>query len=261
RRVRSASSASSASRRAPLVATITGSTTTCAGRCRCSARATVSITGALASMPSLTAPIRKSSKQASICASRNSSGGTCTAVTPRVGGAVSAASADSPCTPWAAKVLRSAWMPAPPPESEPAMVSTLTGLASWIVLMRSFCRVRKARGQFQRVVEGGRKAHVRVGGAETHVTQHPARLRLHAGQHQGDPQTRAALGEVVQCVGAGGVDDGHEAHAQDQHLRRCVDELVQQMIQAIAGAEEQRAVDAEGLHAGGQPQALGTVLG
>ena len=28
-----------------------------------------------------------------------------------------------PCTPSAAKVFRSAWMPAPPPLSEPAMVS------------------------------------------------------------------------------------------------------------------------------------------
>ena len=43
-------------------------------------------------------------------------------VTPRVCCAVSAASADSPCTRCAAKVFRSAWMPAPPPESDPAMV-------------------------------------------------------------------------------------------------------------------------------------------
>jgi hypothetical protein len=33
--------------------------------------------------------------------------------------------ADAPYTPNAAKVLRSAWIPAPPPESEPAMVSAL----------------------------------------------------------------------------------------------------------------------------------------
>ena len=37
--------------------------------------------------------------------------------------AVTAVMADVPCTPWAANVRRSAWMPAPPPESEPAMVS------------------------------------------------------------------------------------------------------------------------------------------
>ena len=38
--------------------------------------------------------------------------------------AVTAVSTLIPCTPRASIVLRSAWMPAPPPESEPAMVST-----------------------------------------------------------------------------------------------------------------------------------------
>src|SRR5829696_2660104 len=32
-----------------------------------------------------------------------------------------------PWTPWARNVLRSAWIPAPPPESDPAMVSTRAG--------------------------------------------------------------------------------------------------------------------------------------
>ena len=36
--------------------------------------------------------------------------------------AVTAVMAVVPCRPWAAKVCRSVWMPAPPPESEPAMV-------------------------------------------------------------------------------------------------------------------------------------------
>src|SRR5512133_382798 len=35
--------------------------------------------------------------------------------------------ADMPWTPWARNVLRSAWIPAPPPESDPAMVSTRAG--------------------------------------------------------------------------------------------------------------------------------------
>jgi hypothetical protein len=39
--------------------------------------------------------------------------------------AVTAVIAHIPYTPRAAKVLRSAWIPAPPPESEPAMVSAL----------------------------------------------------------------------------------------------------------------------------------------
>src|SRR4029453_10428977 len=40
---------------------------------------------------------------------------------------VTAVTADMPCTPWARNVLRSAWIPAPPPESDPAMVSTRAG--------------------------------------------------------------------------------------------------------------------------------------
>ena len=43
-------------------------------------------------------------------------------VTSRVFCAVTAVMTDVPYTPYAAKVLRSAWMPAPPPESLPAMV-------------------------------------------------------------------------------------------------------------------------------------------
>src|SRR5215218_435542 len=40
---------------------------------------------------------------------------------------VTAVTADMPWTPWARNVLRSAWIPAPPPESDPAMVSTRAG--------------------------------------------------------------------------------------------------------------------------------------
>src|SRR6266508_4757635 len=45
---------------------------------------------------------------------------------------VTAVIADMPWTPWAVKVLRSAWMPAPPPESDPAMVSARAGTATSI---------------------------------------------------------------------------------------------------------------------------------
>ena len=44
------------------------------------------------------------------------------AVTATVFCAVIAVIADVPCTPAAANAFRSAWMPAPPPESEPAIV-------------------------------------------------------------------------------------------------------------------------------------------
>src|SRR6266545_740072 len=40
---------------------------------------------------------------------------------------VTAVIADMPCTPWARNVLRSAWIPAPPPESDPATVRTRAG--------------------------------------------------------------------------------------------------------------------------------------
>ena len=62
---------------------------------------------------------------ASICAATMSGGSSTTAVTPRVFWAVTAVRADEPYTPRAANVFRSAWMPAPPPESEPAMVMAL----------------------------------------------------------------------------------------------------------------------------------------
>jgi hypothetical protein len=35
-----------------------------------------------------------------------------------------------PWTPWAAKVLRSAWAPAPPPESDPAMLKAVGGVGT-----------------------------------------------------------------------------------------------------------------------------------
>ena len=47
-----------------------------------------------------------------------------TAVTATVFWAVTAVIADMPCTPQRAIAFMSAWMPAPPPESEPAMERT-----------------------------------------------------------------------------------------------------------------------------------------
>src|SRR5205814_4032252 len=46
-------------------------------------------------------------------------------LTPLVFCAVRAVMTEAPYTPNAANVLRSAWMPAPPEESEPAMVSAM----------------------------------------------------------------------------------------------------------------------------------------
>ncbi len=50
-----------------------------------------------------------------------------TAVTPTVFCAVIAVIAVIPCTPTFANTFRSAWIPAPPPESEPAIERTAGG--------------------------------------------------------------------------------------------------------------------------------------
>ena len=73
-------------------------------------------------MPVLAASTPMSSKTASSCATTNPLGSSCTAVTATVFWAVSATSALIPWQPAAANAFRSAWIPAPPPESEVAMV-------------------------------------------------------------------------------------------------------------------------------------------
>ena len=57
----------------------------------------------------------------------NAGGTGCTPVTPTVFCAVSAVIAVMPWTPQRANAFRSAWMPAPPPESEPAIERTAGG--------------------------------------------------------------------------------------------------------------------------------------
>jgi len=58
-------------------------------------------------------------------ATSDSGGTSCTAVTPVVFCAVNATIALMPWQPAAAKAFRSAWIPAPPPESDPAIVKHL----------------------------------------------------------------------------------------------------------------------------------------
>src|SRR5437016_3142783 len=79
----------------------------------------------VASMPVLTASAPMSSSTASICCATSSAATAWTVCTPRVFCAVMAVMTLAPYTSKAANALRSAWMPAPPPESEPAMVSAL----------------------------------------------------------------------------------------------------------------------------------------
>ena len=79
------------------------------------------------SMPILTASTPMSSATARTWATMTSGETASTALTPTVFWAVMAVIAVMPCTPQAANAFRSAWMPAPPPESEPAIDSTQGG--------------------------------------------------------------------------------------------------------------------------------------
>src|SRR5439155_22182199 len=110
---------------APPFATITGSTTsgTAAARSAITA-ATISITAASCSMPVFSASAPISSSTTSICWRMKSGGIGKTPNTPSVFCAVSAVTAVIAKASSIVTVLMSAWMPAPPPESEPAMIST-----------------------------------------------------------------------------------------------------------------------------------------
>src|SRR5665647_3059087 len=74
-RSRSACSAEGSSSRSPLVATMTGSSTTSGGRVASSQERTSLMTATSASMPTLTASMATSSLTASSCCRRNSTGG------------------------------------------------------------------------------------------------------------------------------------------------------------------------------------------
>jgi hypothetical protein len=112
--------------RAPLAATMTGSTTTGTPRAASGASTSTSrstIAGD-ATMPTLIASTPTSEITASSWARTTGSGTGWTAVTPWLCCAVIAVITVRPWPPSMVAVLRSAWIPAPPPESEPAMSRT-----------------------------------------------------------------------------------------------------------------------------------------
>ena len=120
----SARRASPSSSVAPLSATITGSTTTGASPTRPSASTTASTVATVPSIPIFTASTPMSSATARTWATIIAGETVSTASTPTVFCAVIAVIAVIPCTPQRANAFRSAWMPAPPPESEPAIERT-----------------------------------------------------------------------------------------------------------------------------------------
>ena len=116
--------ASGSSRCAPLSATITGSRTTGARRSRSSASRTASIVSTVPSIPIFTASTPMSSAPPSPGPRSPPAGTGVTPWTATVFCQVTAVIAVIPCTPQRANAFRSAWIPAPPPESEPAIDST-----------------------------------------------------------------------------------------------------------------------------------------
>eukprot|EP00967_Tisochrysis_lutea_P126412 scaffold213643_cov31-Tisochrysis_lutea.AAC.2 len=113
----------------PLEETMTGSQTTASHGERSRYSTTSRTTWAEPSMPILMAWARMSSSSARSDSRTLSALGSSTCRTPREFCAVSAVSTAHPCTPSEWNASKSAWMPAPPPESEPAMVQA-SGRAS-----------------------------------------------------------------------------------------------------------------------------------
>ena len=128
-----------------------------------SASATASIAGTAPTIPIFTASIPRSSATARTWATimRGLTGST--AVTATVFCAVIAVIAVVPCTPAAANALRSAWMPAPPPESEPAMDEARQG-----------CAAASARRQSIGSRPGGELKRSRACPADVAPARHPA---------------------------------------------------------------------------------------
>ena len=106
---------------------MTGSTTMGPNSLRLIATATHSIISVDDSIPVLTTSMPISCATTSIWSEITSTGTSAIDTTSKVFCAVMAVTALVPKTPCAASVFRSAWIPAPPPESEPAIVIT-TGM-------------------------------------------------------------------------------------------------------------------------------------
>ena len=90
--------------------------------CSFSFATTISMIAPLESIPVLTTSVPMSLMTASICEPIAAVGSSTTPRTSRVFWAVTAVITDVPYTPIAANDFRSACIPAPPPESDPAIV-------------------------------------------------------------------------------------------------------------------------------------------
>ena len=120
---------------APLVATMTGSITIFFALYSVNLSAMTSISSLDETMPVLTASGRISVKIQSSCSAKNFGVTSIISVTPVVFWAVSAVIALMAYTPFAVMVLISAWMPAPPLESLPAIVNAVFILFSFALIL------------------------------------------------------------------------------------------------------------------------------
>src|SRR2546428_4928012 len=148
---------------------------------------------AVESMPSFTASAPRSPRTASIWAATNGGGRLYTPLTPTEFCAVTAVRTDIPNTRNAENVLRSAWMPAPPPESEPAMVSAFG----------------------TRITSGSIRPPIYMGASTWPPYPHPlgrprrsrGRPRLPRGNDDGELAAHAGGGEALSMDGGGGAHD------------------------------------------------------
>ena len=120
-----AATASSEISRSPEVATITGSTTRFLAPYSFSLAAITWISGMLDTMPVFTASGKMSVNTQSSSSARNSGVHSTMSLTPVVFWATRAVTAQVANTPLAVMVLMSAWMPAPPLGSVPAIVNAV----------------------------------------------------------------------------------------------------------------------------------------
>src|SRR5437867_4460558 len=170
--------------------------------------------GAVESMPIFTASAPKSESTEWICVPMNSGGRLKTPWTPTEFCAVTAVITLIPKTRKAEKVLRSAWMPAPPPESEPAMVNAL----GTTIDPRS---IRRTEGPLKR--RPGAVEHEPVGGhGGDGQGRHERRRPGH--RHHRDP-LRARLADEQEA----GVRDARGARVGHERDRAAAGQLAQQL--------------------------------
>mmetsp|Transcript_7758 Transcript_7758/g.28141 ORF Transcript_7758/g.28141 Transcript_7758/m.28141 type:complete len:225 (-) Transcript_7758:378-1052(-) len=133
-------------------------------------------------MPVFTASAPMSPTTASICSPTKPASTPLIELTPRVFWAVSAVIADIPKTPYEEQVFRSAWLPAPPPESDPEMHSTVAGFlgclstrpsSSKIALSSAHDPTRKTKPPSSASLSPLRQDRDCPGSTSTTLTPHP----------------------------------------------------------------------------------------